>query len=47
MRGSVLSVNRDPWGIPVTYCGYALLFIAMIWMLIDPRDLTAACCAAT
>lgn len=37
MRGSVLSVNRDPWGIPVTYCGYALLFIAMIWMLIDPK----------
>lgn len=37
MRGSVLSVNRDPWGIPVTYCGYALLFIAVIWMLIDPK----------
>lgn len=37
MRGSVLSVNRDPWGIPVTYCGYALLFIAMIWMLINPK----------
>lgn len=37
MRGSVLSVNRDPWGIPVTYCGYALLFIAMMWMLIDPK----------
>lgn len=37
MRGSVLSVNRDPWGIPVTYCGYALLFIAMAWMLIDPK----------
>lgn len=37
MRGSVLSVNRDPWGIPVSYCGYALLFIAMVWMLIDPK----------
>lgn len=37
MRGSVLSVNRDPWGIPVTYCGYALLFIAMVWMLINPK----------
>lgn len=37
MRGSVLSVNRDPWGIPVTYCGYALLFIAVIWMLIAPK----------
>ena len=37
MRGSVLAVNRDPWGIPVTYCGYALLFIAVVWMLIDPK----------
>lgn len=37
MRGSVLSVNRDPWGIPVTYCGYAMLFIAVVWMLIDPK----------
>ncbi len=36
-RGSVLSVNSDPWGIPVTYTGYALLFIALIWMLIDPK----------
>lgn len=37
MEGSVLSVNSDPWGIPVTYCGYAMLFIAVIWMLIDPK----------
>lgn len=37
LRGSVLSVNRDPWGIPVTYCGYAMLFISVIWMLADPR----------
>ena len=36
-RGTVLSVNRDPWGIPVTYAGYALLFISLVWMLIDPR----------
>ncbi len=35
--GSVLSVNSDPWGIPVTYTGYALLFIALFWMLIDPK----------
>ena len=35
--GSVLSINRDPWGIPVTYCGYAMLFIAVVWMLIDPK----------
>ena len=37
LQGSVLSMNSDPWGIPVTYCGYALLFISLIWMLIDPQ----------
>ena len=36
-RGTVLALNSDPWGIPVTYCGYALLFFALVWMLIDPR----------
>ena len=37
MQGSTLSVNSDPWGIPVTYTGYALLFISLVWMLIDPK----------
>lgn len=36
-RGTVLSVNSDPWGIPVTYTGYALLFIGLVWMLVDPK----------
>ena len=36
-RGSVLAMNADPWGIPVTYTGYALLFFSLIYMLIDPR----------
>lgn len=36
-KGSVLSVNSDPWGIPITYLGYGLLFLSLIWMLIDPR----------
>lgn len=36
-RGSVLAINADPFGIPVTYTGYALLFISLIWMLIDPK----------
>lgn len=35
-RGSILMLNRDPWGIPVTYAGYALLFISLVWMLIAP-----------
>ena len=34
---SVLDVARDPWGIGVTYVGYALLFIALIAMLIERR----------
>lgn len=36
-QGSVLAVNADPYGIPVTYTGYALLFISLVWMLIDPK----------
>lgn len=36
-RGSVLSMNSDPYGIPVTYTGYALLFISLVWMLLDPK----------
>lgn len=36
-RGSVLAVNSDPWGIPITYTGYALLFVGLVWMLIDPK----------
>jgi len=37
LQGSILAMNCDPWGIPVTYCGYALLFIALMWILIDPK----------
>lgn len=35
--GTVLAMNSDPWGIPVTYFGYALLFISLIWILFDPN----------
>lgn len=37
MNGSVLSMNSDPVGIPVTYTGYAMLFLALIYMLIDRK----------
>jgi len=37
LHGTVLTMNSDPWGIPVTYTGYALLFIALVWVLIDPK----------
>ena len=36
-KGSVLAINADPYGIPVTYTGYALLFFSLIWMLFDPK----------
>lgn len=35
--GATLSTNSDPIGIPVTYAGYALLFVSLIGMLFDPR----------
>ena len=37
MDGSVLSINSDPYGIPVTYTGYGLLFLSLVWMLFDPK----------
>ena len=36
-QGSILAVNSDPYGIAVTYLGYALLFFSLLYMLIDPR----------
>ena len=36
-HGSYLHVSIDPWGVPITYIGYALLFISLIWMLFDPK----------
>jgi len=36
-HGSYLAVNIDPWGIAITYLGYALLFVALLWMLVDPK----------
>ncbi len=37
-KGSVLSVNYDPYGTPVTYAGYLCLGIAMIGVLLDKRS---------
>ncbi|MGN1262821.1 MAG: cytochrome c biogenesis protein CcsA, partial [Prevotella sp.] len=37
MKGSILSLYSDKWGIPVTYTGYMLLFLSLIWMLLDPK----------
>ena len=32
-QGTILAVNYDPWGTPITYFGYALLALAMLWTL--------------
>jgi ABC-type transport system involved in cytochrome c biogenesis permease subunit len=36
-NGSTLCINSDPWGIPVTYTGYVLLFFSLFWMLFNPK----------
>lgn len=35
--GTVLSVNHDPYGIPLSYAGYALFAVSGLWMLLNPR----------
>lgn len=37
MQGSMLTINYDPYGIPITYIGYALLFLSLIYMLLDSK----------
>ena len=39
---SILDVARDPWGIGVTYVGYALLFAALVAILIERRKVFRA-----
>lgn len=34
IKGSILTVNFDRWGIPITYVGYYLLFAVMLWNLL-------------
>ena len=36
-HGTVLQVSHDPWGIAVTYCGYALLGLSMLALLVWRR----------
>lgn len=36
--GSILDVARDPWGIAITYIGYAMLFVALIAQLIKRKN---------
>ncbi len=37
LKGSILSLNYDPWGIGITYLGYLLLALSMILVLADKR----------
>ena len=39
---SILDVARDPWGIGVTYSGYALLFVALAAILFEQRKTVKA-----
>lgn len=35
---TTLSVSHDPWGIPVTYTGYALLLLGLGWLVIKRSE---------
>ena len=37
-KGSWLSVNYDPWGIPITYGGYLLLGLSMLLLLVSKKE---------
>lgn len=37
LRGTTLAVSEDRWGTSVTYAGYALLLLSLLWTLLDPR----------
>lgn len=36
-KGAWLSVNYDPWGIPITYAGYLMLALSSLWLLLQPK----------
>ena len=38
-KGTILSVNHDPWGKRISYFGYFLLFLSMFLSLISPHSL--------
>ncbi len=37
-QGTYISVSHDPWGISITYIGYALLFVSFLLVLILPNE---------
>ncbi len=34
---TTLTVSHDPLGIAITYCGYALLLLGLVWLLVSPQ----------
>lgn len=38
-HGTLLTARHDPYGIAVTYTGYILLLVSMLWMLADRRGI--------
>lgn len=38
LKGSVLTVNYDPWGTAITYFGYLLLAVSMVWVLLGRHE---------
>lgn len=37
-RGTWLTVYYDPYGIAITYCGYILLGLSMLWVLLSRKE---------
>jgi cytochrome c-type biogenesis protein CcsB len=37
LKGTVLSVSYDPFGIIITYSGYLLLLLSMLWILLNKK----------
>ena len=38
LEGAHLLVSCDPWGLPMTYTGYGLLFLSMLLLMVLPRE---------
>lgn len=38
LHGTILSVRYDPYGTPLTYFGYALLGLSMLWVLVARNE---------
>jgi len=42
LQGTYLSVSHDPWGIGITYTGYALMLLSMLWHLVARKRLAVS-----